>query len=145
MLPSKCCPVARDLLTLSAVLLAHCALTAQQQTTAGSPATYSGCVSKVSGAPDTLVLNTPTACVVLKGRLSADQIAGHTIELEGILQPATGSAPATIQVDTVRSVGHACSDTCALRPASRGLKRPPGVVPGSEGGTPGVTASSPHQ
>lgn len=107
------------------------------------PTTYSGCVTKAPGADGTLVLNTPTTCAALKGKVSADDLAGHEIELKGVLTPATKSVAASIAVSTVLKVGKSCSDVCSLQPPrTRGL-HPPGntghEIPGSEGGTPGVT------
>jgi hypothetical protein len=107
-------------------------------------ATYTGCVQK---APDsTLVISTPNACARLTGKLAADSdtLAGHQIELKGILTPRTPDVAASIQVNSVVSVGKSCSDVCALHPpGTRGLHRPDGAVPGSEGGTPGA-APPPH-
>lgn len=106
--------------------------------------TYTGCVQK---APDsTLVISAANACARLTGKLSADSdsLAGHQIELKGILTPRTPDAAASIQVNSVVNVGKSCTDVCALRPpGTRGLHRPDGAVPGSEGGTPGV-APPPH-
>lgn len=117
------------------------------ETAAGKPpaaATYSGCVQKAPDSPTTLVISTPTACARLTGKVSPDTLAGHAVVLNGILTPSTASAPASIQVNSVGSVGNSCSDVCSLRPpGTRGLHRPDSAVPGSEGGTPGVT-TAPH-
>jgi hypothetical protein len=110
-----------------------------QQPAQASPATYNGCVQKASDSSDTLILTARNMCAVLKGKLSAEQVAGHQIELKGLLSPATKSGPASIQVDSVSSVGQSCSETCVLRPRSRGIHPPTAdEVPGSEGGTPGA-------
>jgi len=107
-------------------------------------ATYSGCVQKAPDVPTTLVISTPTVCAKLAGKVSADALAGHTVVLNGILTPSTASAPASIQVNSVGSVGNSCSDVCSLRPpGTRGLHRPDSAVPGSVGGTAGVT-TTPH-
>lgn len=111
-----------------------------------APATYSGCVQKAPDAPTTLVISTATACARLAGNVSADTLAGHQVELTGILTPRTPSIPASIQVDSVGSVGKSCTDVCSLRPpGTRGLHRPnDNAVPGTEGGTPGVTTAPPQ-
>jgi hypothetical protein len=111
---------------------------------APAPTTYIGCVQK---APDsTLVISTPSACAKLTGKLAAnsDALAGHQIELQGILTPRTPDAAASIQLKSVVSVGKSCTDVCSLSPpGTRGLHRPDSAIPGSEGGTPGV-AAPPH-
>jgi hypothetical protein len=111
-----------------------------------APATYSGCVQKAPDSTTDLVISTPKVCALLTGKVSADAVAGHQVELTGILTPRTSSAAASIQVNSVGSVGKACTDVCALKPPmSRGLHRPTnGEIPGSEGGTPGLT-TTPHQ
>jgi hypothetical protein len=103
----------------------------------------------VQKAPDSttdLVISTPTACALLTGKVSAEKLAGHQVELTGILTPRTATAAASIQVDSVGSVGKSCTDVCALKPPmSRGLHRPSGsAIPGSEGGTPGLTTTPPQ-
>ena len=110
-----------------------------------APATYAGCVQKASASDPTLVISTPNACAKLTGKVSADDLAGKQVELKGILTPRTPSAAASIQVDSVVSVGKSCTDVCSLRPpGTRGLHPPQNdAVPGSEGGTPGVVAQ-PH-
>jgi len=109
------------------------------------PATYSGCVQKASGSSTDLVISTPKVCARLQGKVSADDLVGHQVELKGVLTPRSSSVAASIQVDSVVSVGKSCSDVCSLRPpGSRGLHPPPGAVPGSEGGTPGVAAPPPQ-
>jgi hypothetical protein len=111
-----------------------------------APATYSGCVQKAPDSTTGLVISTPKVCALLTGKVSADALAGHQVELTGILTPRTSSAPASIQVDSVGNVGKACTDVCALKPPmSRGLHRPnDGAVPGTEGGTPGMTTTPPQ-
>ncbi len=111
-----------------------------------APATYSGCVQKAPDSTKDLVISTPTACARLTGNVSADTLAGHQVELTGILTPRTPSTAASLQVDSVSSVGKACTDVCALRPpSSRGLHGPVGnAIPGSEGGTPGLTTAPPQ-
>ena len=117
------------------------------ETTASKPpaaATYSGCVQKAPDSPTTLVISTPTACARLTGKVSVDALAGHAVELNGVLTPGTPAAPASILVNSVGSVGNSCSDVCSLRPpGTRGLHRPDNAVPGSEGGTAGLT-KTPH-
>jgi hypothetical protein len=110
------------------------------------PATYSGCVQKAPDSTTALVISTPNACAVLTGKLSADKLVGHQVELTGILTPRTSSAPASIQVNSVGAVGKTCTDVCALHPPmSRGLHRPnDGMVPGTEGGTPGLAPTPPQ-
>ena len=124
--------------TLGILALSIAVSASAQQAAPASPAKFTGCVQVSSG---TVVLSAPNVCAVLKGKISADQVTGHQIELKGILSPATRSTPATIQVDSVSSVGPSCSETCAVRPRGRGLHPPAGAtneVPGSEGGTPGA-------
>ena len=128
-----------DVRTTLAILALSIAVSAgAQQAAQTSPAKFTGCVQVSSG---TVVLSAPNVCAVLKGKISADQVTGHQIELKGILSPATKTTPPTIQVDSVSSVGPSCSETCAVRPRGRGLHPPAGTtneVPGSEGGTPGA-------
>ena len=127
-----------------------CAAPASAQTAATTkppaPATWSGCVQKAPGSSTALILSAPTACATLSGKLSAAALAGHHIELKGILTPRTPSAPASIQVQSVVSIGKACTDVCSLNPpGTRGLQRPQqDAIPGSEGGTPGAVAQ-PHR
>jgi hypothetical protein len=129
------------------IALAACAClvtaqaSAQSAPTPPAPATYKGCVQKAPGTDGALLISTPTACAKLTGNVPGDDAIGHEIELSGILTPRTTSAAATLQVDTVVSVGNACTKVCALRPAgTRGLRSPhdaPKATPGTEGGTPG--------
>jgi hypothetical protein len=113
--------------------------------TPAAPATYSGCVQKAPSPDTTLVISTPTACARLTGKLPVDDLSGHQVELKGILTPRTTSSSASIQVDSVISVGSSCSDVCSLRPpGARGLHPPQdGAIPGSEGGTPGAVPTPP--
>jgi len=108
-----------------------------------APATYSGCVQKAPNSTTDLVISTPPACARLTGNVSADTLAGHQVELTGILTPRTPSAAASLRVNSVSSVGKACTDVCSLHPpGTRGLHGPVGnAVPGSEGGTPGLTTT----
>jgi hypothetical protein len=110
-----------------------------------APATYKGCVQKAPGSDGTLIISTANACAKLTGKVSADSLAGHEVELQGILTPRTPSAAASIQVDSVTSVGSACTNVCSLHPpGTRGLHRPQdGAVPGTEGGTPGAAPPPP--
>ncbi len=133
------------------ILLAGCVGLAAAQTTPqasdttpppakpAAPTTFTGCVQKAPGYPATLVISGPTVCARLTGKVSAEKLAGHEIELQGVLIPRTTSVAASIQVESVTKVGEACSGVCSLQPpGSRGLH--PGdknhEVPGSEGGTP---------
>jgi hypothetical protein len=107
-----------------------------------APAKFSGCVQKAPGSSSTLVISSGTVCATLKGSLADDKLVGHQIELEGVLTPRTAATAASIEVNSVGSVGKSCSDVCALQPPrSRGLRAPvSGAVPGSQGGTPGAVA-----
>ena len=103
-----------------------------------APATYKGCVQKAPGTDGTLLISTPSACAKLTGKVVGDNAIGHEVQLEGILMPRTPSVPASLQVNSVVSVGDACSTVCTLRPR-RGLISPqnaPKATPGTEGGTP---------
>jgi hypothetical protein len=106
-----------------------------------APATYKGCVQKAPGTDGALLISTPTACAKLAGKVPGDDAIGHEIEVNGILTPRTASSAASLRVDSVVSVGDACSKVCALRPpGTRGLRPPqdsPKATPGTEGGTPG--------
>jgi hypothetical protein len=111
-----------------------------------APATYSGCVQKAPNSTTGLVISTPTACARLTGNVSADTLAGHQVELNGILTRRTPSAAASLQVGSVSNVGKSCTEVCSLRPpGTRGLQRPSdSAIPGSEGGTPGLTTTPPQ-
>jgi hypothetical protein len=111
-----------------------------------APATYTGCVQKAPGSDTALIISTPNACARLTGKVSADDLAGHQIELKGILTPRTPSSSATMQVDSVVKVGSTCSDVCLLKPpGTRGLHPPDKAIPGSEGGTPGAVPTPPKE
>jgi hypothetical protein len=121
------------------------AQSAGSEAAAPKPATYSGCVQKAPDSATNLVISTPTACAKLAGKIHVETLAGHEVELTGILTPRTATTPASIQVDSVGSVGKSCSDVCSLQPPrSRGLHPPNSAVPGTEGGTPGVTTAPPQ-
>jgi hypothetical protein len=129
------------------IALAGCVCFATAQASAQSapmppaPATYKGCVQKAPGTYGALLISTSTSCAKLTGKVPSDDAIGHEIELNGTLTPRTASAAASLQVDSVVSVGNACSKVCALRPpGTRGLHPPqdaPKATPGTEGGTPG--------
>ncbi len=110
------------------------------------PLSYSGCVTQSATDKDTLVLSTDTVCAKLTGTLAAAKLAGHQIDLKGVLTPRTAKDPASIEVDVVGKIGKVCTDTCALMPPRhRGLG---GEKPGKEGGTPGAVptpSSGPNQ
>ena len=111
--------------------------------TAAQVAAYSGCVVESTTEKDTLVLSAESVCAKLTGTLSEKKLAGHEIDLKGVLTPRAGTIPASIKVDSVVSVGKACSDVCSLRPPkSRGLGKG-GEIPGKEGGTPGLAPTTP--
>jgi hypothetical protein len=104
-------------------------------------ALYSGCVQQSPGDKDTLVLSTDTVCAKLTGDLATASLAGHEIDLKGVLTPRAARTPASIQIDSISHVGKSCSDVCSLRPpGTRGLG---GEKPGREGGRPGVTPTTP--
>jgi hypothetical protein len=103
--------------------------------TPAAPATFSGCVQKAPGSSTTLVISTATTCATLTGKVSVDVLAGHQVDLTGVLTPRTATDAASIEVHVVNGVGKSCSDVCALHPPhGRGLH------PGGEGGTPGAAA-----
>jgi hypothetical protein len=126
---------------------AHASAQATGSTTSAPPAasTYKGCVQKAPGSEGTLIISTTNVCAKLTGKVSADSLPGHEVELQGILTPRTPSAAASIQVNSVTSVGSACRNVCSLRPpGTRGLHKPEdGAVPGTEGGTPGAAPPQP--
>jgi len=98
---------------------------------------FQGCVQQSPADKTILILSTDTACAKLTGKLPSTDLAGHQIDLKGVLTPRTRTLPASINVDSVISVGKACSDVCSLRPpGTRGLGKG-GETPGKEGGTPG--------
>ena len=104
---------------------------------------FQGCVQQSPTDKAVLVLSTESACATLSGKFTAAQLDGHQVDLKGVLTPRTSDLPASIRVDTVVSVGKACSDVCSLRPPkSRGLGKG-GEIPGKEGGTPGAAPTQP--
>ena len=119
---------------------------APQASTPSAPAAFSGCVQKEQGNPANLILSTSTVCARLTGKAAAAKLAGHQVDLTGVLIPRTSTVAASIQVKSVSNVGATCSETCALQPpGTRGLhSSKKNEVPGSEGGTPGV-APQPRQ
>jgi hypothetical protein len=120
-----------------------CGQTATVAKTAPSQAKFAGCVQRLTTEKDTLVLSGDTVCAKLSGRFHAADLAGHEVELEGVLTERTAGNPARISVSRVTSVGESCSSTCALQPpGTRGLGKG-GQTPGKEGGTPGVSAPIP--
>jgi hypothetical protein len=124
------------LLTL-ALSLPAAAQSASASDKPASEQSFSGCVQRSATDKDTLILSTDSVCATLGGKVSGTQIAGHQVDLKGVLTPRTPAAPASIQVGSVVSVGKECSDVCSLRPpGSRGLQKG-GEMPGKEGGTPG--------
>ena len=91
----------------------------------------------------TLILSGESVCAKLNGNFSSDKLIGHEVDLKGVLTERTASTPASIQVDSVNSIGKSCSNTCSLRPpGTRGLG---GEKPGKEGGTPGAAPKTPPQ
>jgi hypothetical protein len=111
-----------------------------------APQTFQGCVQKAPGSTASLIISSGSVCATLKGSLADEKLAGHEIELTGVLTPRTGAAAASIQVNSVGSVGKSCSDVCSpLPPRSRGLHPPDQAIPGTQGGTPGLTAPQPPQ
>jgi hypothetical protein len=115
-----------------------------QQAKPDAPTTFSGCVQKAPGSTTVLVISTPTVCATLKGKFSEEKLAGHEVDLKGVLTPGTAAVASSIQVRSVGSVGKSCSEVCSLHPpAKRGLSRKEHEIPGSEGGTPGVVAPPP--
>jgi hypothetical protein len=139
-------PVAIALAASVAISAIHAQTPDSSPAKPSAPASFSGCVQKAPGSSTTLVLSTPTTCAKLSGKFSVEQLAGHQIDLKGVLTPRTSSTPALIQVESVKKVGDVCSDVCSLQPPrSRGLHPPPQrEVPGTEGGTPGAVPKTPQ-
>jgi hypothetical protein len=105
--------------------------------------TYAGCVQRSTADKSALILSGESVCAKLTGSFSSDKLIGHEVDLKGVLTERTASTPASIQVDTVNSIGKSCSSTCSLRPpGTRGLG---GEKPGKEGGTPGMAPKTPPQ
>jgi hypothetical protein len=117
---------------------------AAPSTPAAPPAQeFQGCVQASPTDKTVLVLNTEAACATLTGKFTATQLDGHQVDLKGVLTPHTRTVPASIHVDTVVSVGKACSNVCSLRPpGTRGLGKG-GEIPGKQGGTPGEAPTQP--
>jgi hypothetical protein len=141
--PSLSKPVKAGLLALAcaAACLGHSAGAQAPATPApANPERFTGCVVRSAAEKDTLILNTETACARLTGSFPAANLAGHEVDLKGILTPRTPSTAASLHVDSVVSIGKACSDICSLQPpGTRGLGK--GEKPGKEGGTPGETST----
>jgi hypothetical protein len=104
---------------------------------------FQGCVQSSPTDKTILVFSTDKVCATLDGGLATPQLAGHQIDLKGILTPRTRNQAASIHIDSVVNVGKPCSDVCSLRPpGTRGLGG--GETPGREGGTPGLTTPHPQ-
>ena len=118
---------------------------AASESSKGALAPYSGCVLRSATDRNTLVLNADSVCAVLAGRLATSRLAGHQIDLKGVLTrgAAHPPGPASIQVDAIVHVGASCSDACSpLPPGKRGLGS---EKPGKEGGTPGAAPTGKMQ
>ncbi len=101
---------------------------------------YSGCVMASPIDKDTLILNSDSVCADLTGKFATPDLAGHQIDLKGVLTPRAGTTPASIAIDSVDKIGKSCSEVCSpLPPRTRGL----GERPGREGGRPGATTTPP--
>ena len=110
-----------------------------------APSNYTGCVQRSTSDKDVLILSGETVCAKLTGTFSADKLAGHEVDLKGVLSERTPANPAAIRVTSVTSVGKSCTNTCPLKPpGTRGLNKG-GEKPGKEGGTPGAAPTTPHQ
>jgi hypothetical protein len=132
------------------LILTLCAIPSLAQTPTQTPArpptpsNYSGCVQRSATDKDTLILSGETVCAKLTGTFSADKLAGHEVDLKGVLTERTTSTPAAIRVTSVTSIGKSCTNTCPLQPpGTRGLNKG-GEKPGKEGGTPGAAPTQPH-
>lgn len=132
-------------------ILTLCAIPSLAQTAtqtpahpAPTPSNYSGCVQRSTNDKDTLILSGETVCAKLTGNFSADKLAGHEVDLKGVLTERTTSIPAAIRVTSITSTGKSCTNTCSLQPpGTRGLNKG-GEKPGKEGGTPGAAPTQPH-
>lgn len=99
--------------------------------------TRTGCVMQTEAGWFTFC--EPNSCSVIKGAGVDAKIAGHKVTVSGTMQAETADAAKTFVVTKVVEVGAACEERCSPRPAGhRGLGNKD--KPGSEGGTPGVTA-----
>jgi hypothetical protein len=115
---------------------AHAVPTPSREASA-APVAFSGCVMASPTDKDTLLLNTDSVCANLAGKFATPNLAGHQIDLKGVLTPRAGKTPASIEVDSVDKIGKSCSQICSpLPPRARGLG---GERPGREGGRPGAT------
>jgi hypothetical protein len=104
-----------------------------------APASFAGCVQPLATDKTTLVLSGEAVCARLTGSFPVEKLAGHEVELKGVLTLRTDASSAAIQVGSVVSVGKSCTAVCALQPPrTRGLHRNDVEQPGSEGGTPGA-------
>jgi hypothetical protein len=105
---------------------------------------FQGCVQPSPTDKTVLIVSTENACAKLTGKFKPSDITGHQVELKGVLTPyASATAPASIKVDSVVSVGKPCEDICSLQPPhTRGLGHG-GETPGKEGGTPGAVPNPP--
>lgn len=104
---------------------------------AQSAATYSGCVMK--DLDGNLTLCEPDHCSLLTGEGVDAKLAGHAVTVNGTVKEAADGQPRRVIVTKIVSVNAACNQTCALYPVHhRGIGSKD--KPGSEGGTPGVTA-----
>jgi len=105
---------------------------------------FQGCVQPSPTDKTVLIVSTENACAKLTGKFKAAGISGRQVELKGVLTPyASATAPASIKVDSVVTVGKPCSDVCSLQPPhTRGLGHG-GESPGKEGGTPGAVPTPP--
>ena len=129
-------------LSLFAVAL-PCLSQATPHSATPAPANFAGCVQRSTTDKNILILSGETVCAKLTGTFSSEKILGHEVDLKGVLTERTASSPASIQVDTVNSIGKSCSNTCSLRPpGTRGLG---GEKPGKEGGTPGAAPKTSPQ
>jgi hypothetical protein len=140
--PMPKCPRSPQILT---ALMIACGVASQAAAAQSTPApstppasqAFQGCVQPSPTDKTTLILSAETTCAKLTGKFSATDLSGHLVDLKGVLTARTPAAPASIRVDSVTSVGKACSDVCSLHPpGTRGLGRG-GETPGKEGGTPG--------
>jgi hypothetical protein len=102
-----------------------------------SDETRTGCVMQTEAGWFTFC--EPNSCSVIKGEGVDAKLAGHKVTVSGTMQPETAAAAKTFVVTKVVEVGAACEERCSPRPAGhRGLGNKD--KPGSEAGTPGVTA-----
>jgi len=120
-------------------------LAIQAQAPAAPPVqSFQGCVQPSPTDKTVLIVSTDNACAKLTGKFKAADLSGHQVELKGVLTPyASATAPASIKVESVVTVGKPCEDVCSLQPPhTRGLGHG-GETPGKEGGTPGAVPTPP--